>query len=480
MAEDDIVQKVVIEVDDTALAKVGDTAQTSFNKLEQAAGSAGSSLQGVQAAAGQVGTGAAKLGAGLDQVAEKTVVTTRQMRAMGTVMRVVGESGAASVATGFVKIGAALGPIGIALYAAAEAFSFIKGKMKEWEDQAKATIEVMGNIAKIAKENAPTGPMPFTGGAAYDLPKAIDSAKAFVAALKDAGIAVDDVAADTKKIGDASYQASLQAAKLYEKMSPIEKLDFEKVLKGLGFTPEQIASIEKGTAALKQARLEAEASSWENWAPAFRKLGDAITSAAQAAGAFFSDFGQRLVDAVNVSMAQVKDAIVGAFNAVLGPVKSVIDTIGGWIQGLVNAAKALWAGLTGGGGSVAPGGAPGMAAGGEVGGAPGVDRNLALLSRGEFVLNVAAVQRVGLPFLHAINAMQIVPRFALGGLNTGMRPSIVGAAAVGGSSSRALHLTIEGRSFGPMTMQEGVAGALERFAVHSQIASVGRKQSWRK
>jgi hypothetical protein len=470
----DIVQKVVIEVDDTALAKVGDTAQTSFNKLERAADTAGSSLQGVQAAAGQVGTGAAKLGAGLDQVAEKTVVTTRQMRAMGTVMRVVGESGAASVATGFVKIGAALGPIGIALYAAAEAFSFIKGKMKEWEDQAKATIEVMGNIAKIAKENAPTGPVPFTGGAAYDLPKAIDSAKAFVAALKDAGIAVDDVAADTKKIGDASYQASLQAAKLYEKMSPIEKMDFEKVLKGLGFPPETIANIEKGTAALKQARAEAEATSWENWAPAFRKLGAAIESAAQAAGAFFSDFGQRLVDAVNVSMAQVKDAIVGAFNAVLGPIKSVIDTIGGWIQGLVDAAKALWSRLTGGGGSVAPAGAPGMAAGGEVGGAPGVDRNLALLSKGEFVLSVAAVQRYGVGWLHSLNAMAI-PRFAGGGLNGGL-PSLAGAAAGG----RPIHLHIAGQNFGPLTASESVASALERFAVHSQIASAGRKQSWRR
>jgi hypothetical protein len=476
MAEDDIVQKVVIQVDDTALAKVGDTAQTSFNKLETAAGSAGSSLQGVQAAAVQAGTGAAKLGAGVEQVAEKTVVTTRQMRALGTVMRTVGEGAAASAATGFVKIGAALGPIGIALYAAAEAFSYVKGKMKEWEDQAKATVTVMANIAKISAEE-PKGPTPFTGGPAYEMTAAVKTAKDFVAVLKDAGISVDDVAADTKKLGEESYKASLEAAKIYEKMSPIEKLNFEKVLKDLGFPPETIASIEKGTAALKQARAEAEASSWENWAPAFRKIGAAIQSAAQAAGAFFADFGQRLVDAVNVSMAQVAQAITGAFNAVLGPVKSVIDTIGGWIKGLVDAAKALWAGLTGGGGSVSAGG-EGHAAGGEVHGRPGTDTNLAWLTAGEFVVRAQAVQKIGLPFLHAINSMQ-VPGFALGGLNTGMRPALAGASA-GASSSRQLHLTISGQTFGPMTMQEGVAGALERFAVHSQIASIGRKQSWRK
>jgi hypothetical protein len=187
-----------------------------------------------------------------------------------------------------------------------------------------------------------------------------------------------------------------------------------------------------------------------------------------------------LADAVDVSMAQVKDAIVGAFNAVLGPVKSVIDTIGGWIQGLINGVKALWSGLTGGGATVSAGGG-GMAAGGEVGGAPGVDRNLAWLSRGEFVLNVAAVQKYGVGFLHAMNAMR-APRFALGGLNVGgSLPRTAGIIAGASSASpRVLNLTIEGRSFQGLTVPEHTATALERFAVHSQLASVGRKQSWRK
>jgi hypothetical protein len=358
----------------------------------------------------------------------------------------------------------------------------------------------MGNIAKIAKENAPTGPMPFTGGAAYDLPKAIDSAKAFVAVLKDAGIAVDDVAADTKKIGDASYQASLQAAKLYEKMSPIEKLDFEKVLKGLGFPPEAIASIEKGTASLKQARAEAEASSWENWAPAFRKIGEAIQSAAQAAGAFFSslaasagaffaDFWQRLVDAVNLSVQQVKDAftsvattIENAFNAIMAPIQTVLTTIGGWVNALLGKAQALLGvvqGLIGGGGAPSGGGGIGHAATGGlfVGRHGGIDTNLAYLTSGEFIMNTAAVQKYGVAAMHSINSMQ-APRFAMGGLNTGARPSFAGYAA--SAAPRVLNLSIEGRSFPGLSIPEATAASLERFSVHSQLASTGRKPSWKR
>jgi hypothetical protein len=534
MAEgDDIVQKVIIEVDDAALAKVGDTAATSFNKLEQAAGSAGSSLQGMQAAAGQVGTGAAKLGAGLEQATQKTLITTREMRSLGAVMRTVGEGAAASAAVGFVKIGAALGPIGIALFAAAEAFSYIKGKMKEAEDQAKATVEVMAKIAKISAEEAPKGPTPFTGGAAYDLPKAIDSAKAFVAALKDAGIAVDDVTADTKKLGEESYKAGLQAATIYEKLAPIEKANFEKVLKDLGFPPETIASIEKGSAAFKRAHDEAAkpfftpeqqksidelAKGWDAFAEASKKAwaqvaGDAETgtagwaqTVAAAIATLFADgmahVGQferdvvavlsnlpaevsavfnSFVQTIEEAFTSVANTIENAFNAIWGPIQSVLDRIGSAIDYLVGKAQALISALGslmgfGGGGSVGGGGGSpsGMATGGEVGGAPGVDRNLAYLSAGEFVMRVAAVQKFGLPFMHSINA-GLAPRFAMGGLNVG--------GVIGGSVSaapRVLNLTIEGQSFAGMSVPENTAAALERFAVHSQIASTGRKQSWRR
>jgi hypothetical protein len=123
-----------------------------------------------------------------------------------------------------------------------------------------------------------------------------------------------------------------------------------------------------------------------------------------------------------------------------------------------------------------------MAAGGLfVGRHGGVDTNLAYLTSGEFVMNTAAVQRYGVSAMHAINSLQ-APRFALGGLNVGgSMPRTAGIIAGAGSASpRVLNLTIEGRSFQGLTVPEHTASALERFAVHSQIASVGRKQSWRR
>jgi hypothetical protein len=180
----------------------------------------------------------------------------------------------------------------------------------------------------------------------------------------------------------------------------------------------------------------------------------------------------------------IKDAFVNAFNAMLEPIKGVLDTIGGWLndlwQKIVRAARGLF-GLQQ--PSTAPAGAGGMAAGGVVHGAGGIDNVPAWLSAGEFVMSVAAVQRYGSGFMHAINQMRLaaVPRYATGGLIGAPIPSLSSAMASGpGSGQRVLTLNIEGRSFTGMNVPENVAQQLERFAIHSQIASAGRKQSWRK
>jgi hypothetical protein len=68
----------------------------------------------------------------------------------------------------------------------------------------------------------------------------------------------------------------------------------------------------------------------------------------------------------------------------------------------------------------------------------------------------------------------------MGGLNIGGMPSLAGIGQGISSATRALHLTIEGRTFNGLSAPEHTAAALERFAVHSQIASAGRKQSWRR
>ena len=119
-----------------------------------------------------------------------------------------------------------------------------------------------------------------------------------------------------------------------------------------------------------------------------------------------------------------------------------------------------------------------MASGGLVHGRSGIDSNLAWLTRGEYVIREAAVRMIGLPALDMINAMQ-APRFASGGLNTSPRlASITPNMSVSGQ--RVLNLSIEGRSFSGLSIPEHTAQSLERFAVRSQIASAGRKQSWRR
>lgn len=121
-----------------------------------------------------------------------------------------------------------------------------------------------------------------------------------------------------------------------------------------------------------------------------------------------------------------------------------------------------------------------MASGGEVHG-PGTstsDSIFARLSAGEFVVRAAAVNRIGVGVLHAINNFRF-PRFELGGLVPAPPAFAVGGAVVH-TSPRVLNLMIEGRSFTGLSIPERTAQALERFAVHSQIASTGRKQSWRR
>jgi hypothetical protein len=180
----------------------------------------------------------------------------------------------------------------------------------------------------------------------------------------------------------------------------------------------------------------------------------------------------------------ISETAIEAFNAMLQPIQNVINTIGGWLdalwQKIVSAARGLF-GLQQPSGAGASGG--GMAAGGVVYGRGGVDNVPAWLSAGEFVMSVAAVQRYGSGFMHAINQMRLasVPRYATGGLIGAPIPSLSSAMASGpGSGQRVLTLNIEGRSFTGMNVPENVAQQLERFAIHSQIASAGRKQSWRK
>jgi len=143
-----------------------------------------------------------------------------------------------------------------------------------------------------------------------------------------------------------------------------------------------------------------------------------------------------------------------------------------------SAAGRAMASAASGGGSGDLGGLP-MATGGLFHGQrSGIDTNLAWLTSGEFVMSTQAVRRYGVGVMNAINSLQ-APRFAAGGLNM-LTPRQSPVASPSLSGQRVLHLSIEGRSFTGLSIPEQTAQSLERFAVHSQIASTGRKQSWRR
>jgi hypothetical protein len=184
---------------------------------------------------------------------------------------------------------------------------------------------------------------------------------------------------------------------------------------------------------------------------------------------------------------------IGAAGIAMG-----VELVKGIISAITSAAGAIWDAIKralgfAGGGAVGGGGDIGlpMASGGVIGGrGTGTsDSNLAWVSRGEHIMPARAVAQPGvLAFLEALrrnggNLSRVLDgmgRFALGGVVPQMqlRPAFANGGLVEGR--RVLNLNIEGRSFAGLSVPESTAQALERFAVHSQIASTGRKPSWRR
>ena len=177
--------------------------------------------------------------------------------------------------------------------------------------------------------------------------------------------------------------------------------------------------------------------------------------------------------------------ISDTFSSVLEQVVAKARTVWNYLKGLFSSSPAESGASNGGGG----GGMP-MARGGLLGGrGTGTsDSNLAWLSRGEYVVPARAVRQRGvLALLEALRrsggdlrgVLDDMGRFARGGL-VPIPAFAEGGLNSGRSASRVLNLTIEGRSFTGLSVPERTAESLERFAVHSQIASTGRKPSWRR
>jgi hypothetical protein len=255
------------------------------------------------------------------------------------------------------------------------------------------------------------------------------------------------------------------------------------------------------TAVLNAVAHEIEALSHD-----IQAIGEEFSHIAQGLGALFGAIGEAATTAAQAvidAFKTVTEPIVAAFNAILDPVKGVIDTIVSYINTALQAVNSLLqqlglaassasgirpqADVSGGNGGDS--GLP-FASGGLIGGrGTGTsDSNLAWVSRGEHIMPARAVAQPGvLAFLEALRRsggnlnglLDGMGRFARGGLvlpsfaSGGLAPATVGAR-------RVLHLNIEGRSFAGLSIPESTAQSLERFAVHSQIASTGRKPSWRR
>lgn len=208
---------------------------------------------------------------------------------------------------------------------------------------------------------------------------------------------------------------------------------------------------------------------------------------------------------INQIMAGIRDIVQGGFNTLLSVVNSVaasvqsaISRILSALQSAVAEAQRLRAAASG--GSSSGGSTSGFASGGHVTGkgGPRSDSILAWLSNGEFVIQAAAVKKLGLGFLNAINQGVVpslkslrgfkvggfvnsinrsmaIPHFASGGLaNTSLAPA-------GGFSGKTVRVQWQ---YGPTTQDvlDLIAEAdpvdkFYRFSMSQQLASAGRTPS---
>ena len=551
---DAIVQTIKIEVDGA------DQAAAEIKKVGQA-------TEEVQATAAKTAGGTQELGKGLDQVSQKSGVSSRELRALGKVMKEMGAGEIAGTAIGFARIAMVLGPVGVALFAVAEAVSFVRGKMKEAEEQTKALVETFANIAKISAEMHPERDGGW-GATAAGMKEAANNAvlvadqyeriikgqkeiisplttpatrtQALIMLLEAGSVKINDVMADVKKLGEESNKALIIFAQLAEKMSPIEKANLSKDLKGLGFTDEQIKSLEKGAVTLKKLQDDAKkpffspqqqkdidnlGKGWDAFAAASKRAwalvaGDAETGtrgwaqtiAASIATGFaqaMAVVGQFLRDAVQaisqfVTTApgnawqwikdtavsvweQVKTLAQQAYDAVVKFVTTAPANAWAWIKETWNAnvPKALQIG-TGGGGGGAEGAAPQSLAGGGLLGGRGTgtsDSNLAWVSRGEHIMPARAVSQPGV--LALLEALRFSGGNLRGVLNSmghfalgGMVAPRLSIPAFAGSGMHNVTIAFPGLpEITGLRASSGVVDQLRNAAAMAQVRSGGRKPS---
>jgi hypothetical protein len=523
---DDIVQTIKIEVDGA------DQAAAEIKKVGQA-------TEEVQATAASTAGGTQELGKGLDQVSQKSGVSSRELRSLGKIMKEMGAGELAGTAVGVARIGMTLGALGATVFAAAAAFSFFKSKMKEAEDQLKATTATMAEFAKVNAEMHPelaggkeasnnialiADELEKLGKAAnrttFSVISALTSpetmAKSIVTALDAAKISIDDIGTNADKLGANFRKATLELARMRAGLSPIGQTIFDDALKRLKIAPDVIKDIEKGTAALEKSQAAADRAKKavdelakanerlnktftetsftpppvEDWSNLARVL-NGIADIADSVVAFFA----RIPPAVDQSIAIVNAAIAQLQATVAAWVTTPIGDAWQWLKDSFQSAldwmaqkwaefKSIFTG-TGGTASPAGGGIPGMAGGGLLGGrGTGTsDSNLAWVSRGEHIMPARAASQPGvLALLEALrfsggNLRAVLNSMGHFALGGMVAPRLSIPAFAGGGMN---HVSIHFPGLPEITglrASSAVVDQLRNAAAMAQVRSGGRKPS---
>lgn len=128
------------------------------------------------------------------------------------------------------------------------------------------------------------------------------------------------------------------------------------------------------------------------------------------------------------------------------------------------------------------------ASGGPIRGFGRGDHVPVLAEPGEFMVNRAAVSRVGLGFMHALNNGVVALRMAAGGFVDGMAsinpmPVRIAVGAAGGAASEPtamFHLTFGDRTYRNLSAPQSTARDMHRHASLSARTQMAPAQSWKK
>lgn len=199
----------------------------------------------------------------------------------------------------------------------------------------------------------------------------------------------------------------------------------------------------------------------------------------------WSAVGAGLVDAFNSAVEAVTSFFKSAWNGAVDFVKGLFADFlsyitGTWVGRIIAAIANVIQRIRGARQEANSEGGPGTrrASGGAIYG-PGTSTSDSVpiwASRGEFMQPARAVRKYGRAFMESVRNLTF-PGFADGGMIG--RPAVASLAGVGNSAPRnVLNLSLDGREFTGMMLDDSTYEALARYASFQRLTSGGRKPAW--